>query len=388
MASFSQPGWGAQRLLASGVVLLDPARAVFEAMLEGWAHQQLSRMLAAATVEGRLQLVRRFADFTGEFPWLWTPADVEDFTAQLRSGPRPVAHSTVRACHLILAGFMSYLVDPSYTWAAQCEQRFGTHPVQFCHVWNTAVHRAEFEARPGNRPLTVQEVQALFDHADAQVERIRRLGRKGALAAFRDAALLKVVYGWGLRRREAVMLDRVDWRSNVHAPQFGQFGIASVRWGKASKGSPPRRRGVLTVFDWAAEVVAEYLAEVRPLFGPLDGPGAHPGMWITERGTRVKLGYLDNRFATLRDGAGLARELNLHCLRHSYVTHLIEAGFDERFVQEQVGHIASSTTAIYTAVSGDFKNRMLATALAAITTPDAHSAAAAGSSAAMTKTVS
>lgn len=371
MLSQTGPVGGAQRLLVSGVALLDPARTVFEAMLEGWAHQQASRLLACSTVETRVALVRRFALFTGEYPWAWSAADVEDFTAQLRSGPRPLAHSTLRSYHLILAAFLSYLIDPSYAWTEECQRRFGTHPVQICHEWNTAAHRVEFEGRPGNRPLTLQEVQALFDHADAQVERIRRLGRKGSLAAFRDAALLKVVYGWGLRRREAAMLDQVDWRRNVHAPQFGEHGILSVRWGKASKGSPPRRRGVLTVFDWAAEVVAEYLTQIRPLFGAMDGPGAHPGMWITERGSRVKLGYLDARFATLREGAGLPVELNLHCLRHSYVTHLIEAGFDERFVQEQVGHAASATTGIYTAVSGDFKNRMLATALAnAITPPD------------------
>ncbi len=47
----------------------------------------------------------------------------------------------------------------------------------------------------------------------------------------------------------------------------------------------------------------------------------------------------------------------------SYVTHLVEDGFPERFVSEQVGHRYASTTAIYTAVSDDFKNRVLAKAL-------------------------
>lgn len=368
---------GAERLLGAGVVLLDPARAVFDAMLEGWARQQASRLLTTSTVKTRLQLVRRFAAFTGEYPWLWTASDVEDFTTSLRSGARPLAHSTIRAYHLILAGFMAYVTDPAYRWVGECEQRFGTHPVQICHEWNTAVHRTEFEGRPGNRPLSLAEVQALLDHADAQVERIRSLGRKGSLAAFRDAAMLKVVYGWGLRRREAVMLDVVDWHPNPHAPQFGQHGSVAVRWGKAVAGSPPRRRSVLTVFDWAAEAVAQYLSDIRPRFGPVTGPDAHPGMWVTERGTRVSVGYLDLRFGLLRDGAGLPRELNLHCLRHSYVTHLVEAGFDNRFVQEQVGHSASSTTALYTSVSGDFKNRMLAAALANVYAEAAPSSSAA-----------
>jgi len=49
----------------------------------------------------------------------------------------------------------------------------------------------------------------------------------------------------------------------------------------------------------------------------------------------------------------------LHSLRRSYVTHLIEDGWDPRFVQEQVGHEHASTTAIYTCVSSDFRTRTL-----------------------------
>ena len=66
-----------------------------------------------------------------------------------------------------------------------------------------------------------------------------------------------------------------------------------------------------------------------------------------------------------RDAAGLPVELDLHSLRHSYVTHLIEQGFPERFVTEQVGHAYAATTAIYTGVSDDYKNRVLSRALAA-----------------------
>jgi len=51
--------------------------------------------------------------------------------------------------------------------------------------------------------------------------------------------------------------------------------------------------------------------------------------------------------------------LGLHCLRHSYVTHLIEAGYDPLFVQQQVGHSYASTTALYTSVSADYRARTL-----------------------------
>jgi integrase/recombinase XerC len=79
--------------------------------------------------------------------------------------------------------------------------------------------------------------------------------------------------------------------------------------------------------------------------------------------------YLSERFATYRDQIGLPRELTPHGLRHSYVTHLIEDGFDPLFVQMQVGHRHASTTAIYTSVNGDYKQRALADALAAQLAP-------------------
>jgi integrase/recombinase XerC len=58
--------------------------------------------------------------------------------------------------------------------------------------------------------------------------------------------------------------------------------------------------------------------------------------------------------------------LEFHSLRRSYVTHLIEDGWDARFVQEQVGHDHASTTSIYTCVSSDYRTRTLRRALDAM----------------------
>ncbi|MGH2660594.1 MAG: tyrosine-type recombinase/integrase, partial [Actinomycetota bacterium] len=160
-----------------------------------------------------------------------------------------------------------------------------------------------------------------------------------------------------LRRHEAAMLDRTDFGPNAAAPEFGAFGMLSVRWGKATRGSPPRRRSVLTVMPWAAEAVERYVTEVRPLYGD------HATLWPTERGGRLTAGRLADRFAAYRETLGLPGELGLHCLRHSYVTHLIEDGVDPYFVQQQVGHRWGSTTALYTGVSSDYKNRVLRVAL-------------------------
>jgi integrase/recombinase XerC len=59
----------------------------------------------------------------------------------------------------------------------------------------------------------------------------------------------------------------------------------------------------------------------------------------------------------------LAVGLGPHCLRHSYVTHLVEDGYDALFVQQQAGHEYASTTAIYTSVSSDYRTRTLRSAL-------------------------
>ncbi|MER0478262.1 tyrosine-type recombinase/integrase [Streptomyces sp. Edi2] len=64
-----------------------------------------------------------------------------------------------------------------------------------------------------------------------------------------------------------------------------------------------------------------------------------------------------------RDALGLDPALEFHSLRRSYITHLIEDGFDLLFVQQQVGHDYASTTAIYTCVSSDFRTRTLRRAL-------------------------
>lgn len=250
-------------------------------------------------------------------------------------------------------------MDPRYEWGQLCWERFGSHPVQVCHEWNTVADVLEMEARPQVRPLSRAEIEALFDYADEQVAVRARQGRKGWLAAWRDATLFKVIYAFGLRRREAAMLDLIDFGGNPKAPEFGGYGLCAVRWGKASKGSPPRRRTVLTVMPWAPAVIEEYVRQVRTQYGTaLDSV-----MWPTERGGRVSADHVSRRFAEYRDQLGLPADLHPHCLRHSSVTHLVEDGFDPLFVQQQVGHAWGATTALYTGVSGDFKNQALRAAL-------------------------
>ena len=86
--------------------------------------------------------------------------------------------------------------------------------------------------------------------------------------------------------------------------------------------------------------------------------GSRPlSMWPGERAGRITLRSFDRSFQMFRALAGLPPELSMHALRHSYVTHQIEAGYDPAFIQAQVGHSYASTTGIYTHVSADFKHK-------------------------------
>lgn len=330
---------------------------MFEAMLDGWALQQRTRFLKSETIASRLSLVRRVTEFANEYPWTWEAADVEAFIDSRRNQRPPIVVSTARLYETTLRMFLEYLTDPRYGWTAVCVERFGHAPRQVLHEANSVVHVTEYEGVPGRRPLTYDEVQALFDAADGHVEEIRSHHRKGALPAMRDAALLKTIYAYGLRRREAWGLDLADLRHNPKAAQFGRCGALFVRWGKSSRGSPPKRRTVLTVpeMDWIVPVLEQWMSEVRPLFGA----GEHPGLWATERAGRISLRRINEAFAAARDAAGLDPVLDLHCLRHSYITHLVEFDYPEKFVSSQVGHTYAATTAIYTGVSDEYRNRLL-----------------------------
>lgn len=246
---------------------------VFEAMLDGWRDQQLARSL--------------------------------------------------RSYQLAVGSFCDFVCDPAYGWSVSCTTQFGTAPSQVCRPENLASHTSEYEGRPQRRSLTRVELQSLFDAADDDVCAIRSRSKKGWAPAFRDATMLKVAYGWGLRRREVRMLETNDLGSNPSAPEFGTYGVCQVRWGKAAKGGPPRRRSVLTVFGWSTEVLAEWVEDVWPTLG-----STGTGLWPSERGPLVSEDRINAAFTRSARAAGLPGGLTLHCLRHSYVTHLIEDGFD------------------------------------------------------------
>lgn len=276
------------------------------------------------------------------------------------SDRRSVHHnrrSTIRSYQNALAVFTDYVCDPAYGWAERCLELFGTHPVRVVGDWNASHHVQDAEHGGRLRPFTRAELQALFDRADDEADRVARNGHKGWDAAFRDSTLMKTAYLFGLRVNEVRHLQTVDFTRNPHAGEFGRFGHLNVRFGKGSRGSAHKQRNVLAVFPWGTGILQEWVERSERLRGTgLD-------LFPTERGTVVSESALNARFRHYRDDIGLDSSVTFHSLRRSYITHLIEDGFDALFVQQQAGHEYASTTAIYTAVSSDYRTRALRRAL-------------------------
>jgi integrase/recombinase XerC len=147
----------------------------------------------------------------------------------------------------------------------------------------------------------------------------------------RDAAVLALLYGSGLRISEALGLTREA------VPTPGK-GDAITVTGKGNKTRMvPVLRPVLDLIDQYVSLCPYDLPDQRPIFvGAKGGP-------LSPRIVQLVM-------ARLRGALGLAETATPHALRHSFATHLLARGGDLRAIQELLGHASLSTTQIYTAV--------------------------------------
>ena len=144
----------------------------------------------------------------------------------------------------------------------------------------------------------------------------------------RDAAVLGLLYGSGLRIAEALSLKRKEM------PTGDQLTVTG-------KGNKTR---MVPVLPQVAKLIADYVA-LCPLEIPPDGP-----LFVGARGGPLSPRIVQLAMARLRGALGLPDSATPHALRHSFATHLLARGGDLRAIQELLGHASLSTTQIYTAV--------------------------------------
>ena len=119
----AKPAGSAGLVLVESAALLHPGETIFEAMLDGWRRQHAARRLSSTITFQRQRTVRRFAEFTGAWPWQWRAEHLDAWVAQGRW-----AHSTVRSYQGSIAVFLDYLCDPRYGWAEICQREVGGDP--------------------------------------------------------------------------------------------------------------------------------------------------------------------------------------------------------------------------------------------------------------------
>jgi integrase/recombinase XerC len=147
----------------------------------------------------------------------------------------------------------------------------------------------------------------------------------------RDAAVLALLYGSGLRISEALGLKVKD----IPAPGRGDVIIVT------GKGNKTRMVPVLLP---VLRLVADYMA-ICPYARALDQPA-----FVGEKGGPLSPRIIQLVMERLRGALNLAETATPHALRHSFATHLLARGGDLRAIQELLGHASLSTTQIYTAV--------------------------------------
>jgi integrase/recombinase XerC len=169
------------------------------------------------------------------------------------------------------------------------------------------------------RPLSVEDAGRAI--AEAGSHSVEWLGA-------RDAALLTLLYGAGLRISEALSLKRGD------VP----LGETLTVVGKG------RKQRAVPVLPLVASALNDYAGKI-----PFTGAPSSP-LFLSRRGLPMSPREAQSLMQRLRGSLGLPEKSTPHALRHSFATHILQGGGDLRSVQELLGHASLSTTQIYTAM--------------------------------------
>jgi integrase/recombinase XerC len=300
-------------------VVLTAAAPEVAAEIGRWlAHLGAERRMSAKTVEAYQRDVWQFLDFlalhSGGAVTLAglreiAVQDVRAFMAHRRSeglSPRSLARS--------LAGLRSFM---------RFLERQGSG-----QVGALAAVRAPKAPRPLPKPLEVAPAKHLTNAS------LRAGEARETWVLARDAAVLALLYGSGLRISEALALRVKD------IPLPGQ-GDTIVVTGKG------RKTRMVPVLLPVLQLVVEYFA-LCPYAREPEAPA-----FVGAKGGPLSPRIIQLAMAGLRGALNLPETATPHALRHSFATHLLARGGDLRSIQELLGHASLSTTQVYTAVDTD-----------------------------------
>ena len=275
------------------------------------AHVRVEKRLAQRTVELYsldLQKLQGYAAQAQVELLQVQNSHIRRWVAQMHSGGR-----SGRGIALILSGWRGF-----YVWLGR-EGLVSSNPVQDV--------RAPKSGKPLPKALSVDD--------SVQLVSFKNESSNPWLEA-RDAAMVELLYGGGLRVGELTGLDALASAT--------ARGWVDLQAGEAHVLGKGEKRRTVPVGAKSVEALTRWLLVRDQALGAT----AQPALFMGQNGTRLTAQSIWQRLRQRSLQAGLATPVHPHMLRHSFASHLLQSSSDLRAVQELLGHVSITTTQVYT----------------------------------------
>jgi integrase/recombinase XerC len=262
--------------------------------------------------------------------------DLAEFTAYLGSFYGTAGWSWQGVDRLAIRGYLAHLVRRGIS------KRSAGRSLSAVRSLFKYLHRNEIvEANPARavgspkrdrhlpQYLDMAQMGTLFSAAETRSE-------GGRFSDVRNLAILELFYSAGLRLSElrGINRDSLDLLANQ----------VKVR----GKG---RKERIVPLGDRAILALRNYEARRDEMLRMIGPKGDRTAFFLSSRGRRISTRALQNAMTSLLDLVSESEGLSTHSLRHTFATHMLDAGADLRAVQELLGHVSVQTTQIYTHTS-------------------------------------
>lgn len=289
------------------------------------AYLLAERNASGHTVSGYVQDIGQFVSFRWRAedvpPFTWsavTPEDARNFLVSFANDN--ASPTTIRRKLASLRSFYRLLIR---------EETVKVNPFAALH--------GPRKARTIPKILSIAEIERLLAAPGKDLKQLEREGKANAEERYlhlRDRAVFESLYSTGCRISE---ISSLTW----HDVNFSNGSVIVT-----GKGSKQR----LCILGSRALLALRDLRSAAANFRDGGGDEEEP-LFMNDRGNAITPREIERRMKIWLSAAGLSLEVTPHKLRHSFATHLLDAGADLRSVQEMLGHSSLSTTQIYTHVS-------------------------------------
>lgn len=290
-----------------------------------------------------------------------TPQPVEDFLTHLEK-ERDLSPNTILAYRRDLEEFVEFLGGyygaSEWTWQGldrlairgflgyltrkKLNKRSIARSLSAIRSFYRYLHRNELvEANPARGVNTPKQDKYLPSYLDrSQIDLLfqssQTRAQEGRFGDVRNAAMLELFYSTGMRLSELRGINRMD------------IDLLSQQVKVRGKG---RKERIIPVGDHAQLALRNYESKRDELLRAIGPTGDRTAFFLSSRGKRISVRAIQNAVKSFLDLIDESSGLSTHSLRHTFATHLLDAGADLRAVQELLGHSSISTTQIYTHTS-------------------------------------